>query len=375
MNAAVRFIPGFSLLLPLFLPLLLTWPKAASAARVKDVATLYGARENPLVGYGLVVGLNRTGDSAQNAAAVRSLSNRLKGLGITMSDSDITSRNVAGVMVTSSLPAGARPGSRIDIIVSSVGDARSLEGGVLLLTPLSAANGMNIASAQGPLTVGGYSVQNGGDAQIKNHPTVGTVSRGGTVEVEIPNGLNFAESVSFDWVLNTPDFTNAAQLAAALNTSLGGPYATALSEGTVRVNVPDAWLGRQPEMIAQLEGVSLPLDHVSRVVVNERTGTVVMGADIRLSPMIIAHGSLTIEVSSSVAASQPGALSNGTTTTVKNTDVKVREAAGKVTLLDGVTIGDVVSALNAMGVSPRDLIVILQSMRAAGGLQAEIESI
>lgn len=375
MSAAVRSNPVFSLLLPLFFPLLLTWPKAASAARVKDVATLYGVRENPLVGYGLVVGLNRTGDSAQNAAAVRSLSNRLKGLGITMSDSDITSRNVAGVMVTSSLPAGARPGSRIDIIVSSVGDARSLEGGVLLLTPLSAANGMNIASAQGPLTVGGYSVQNGGDAQIKNHPTVGTVSRGGTVEVEIPNGLNFAESVSFDWVLNTPDFTNAAQLAAALNTSLGGPYATALSEGTVRVNVPDAWLGRQPEMIAQIEGVSLPLDHVSRVVVNERTGTVVMGADIRLSPMIIAHGALTIEVSTSAAASQPGALSNGTTTTVKNTDVKVREAAGKVTLLDGVTIGDVVSALNAMGVSPRDLIVILQSMRAAGGLQAEIETI
>lgn len=347
----------------------------AHAARVKDVATLYGVRENPLVGYGLVVGLNRTGDSTQNLAAVRSLSNRLQGLGITMSDQDITSRNVAVVMVTSSLPAGVRPGSRMDVLVSSAGDARSLEGGVLLLTPLSAANGMNVASAQGPVTVGGYSVQTGnGDAQVKNHPTVGTISRGATVEMEIPNGLNFAESVCFDWVLNSPDFTNASRLAVAMNTALDGEYARAVDEGTVRVQVPDAWLGRQPEMIARLEGVTIPLDHISRVVVNERTGTVVMGADITLSPMAIAHGGLTIEVSTNRTVSQPAPLSGGKTTPIENSDVKVREAAGTVTLLDGVTVGDVVSALNAMGVSPRDLIVILQSMRAAGGLQAEIET-
>lgn len=359
-------------MLPLFLAILCT--PAADAARVKDVATLYGERQNPLLGYGLVVGLNRTGDSTQNAAAVRSLVNRLQGLGVTMSGSDIQARNAAVVMVTASLPAGVRPGSQIDVQVSSTGDARSLEGGILLLTPLFAANGMNVASAQGALTVGGYAVSTGGDSQIKNHPTVATVSRGATVEVEVPNALDLSGATELDWVLDTPDFTNATRLADAIDASLGEPDARVVDGGTVRVRVPDTFLGRQPELVAKIEALTLDLDHAAIVVVNERTGTVVMGADITISPVAIAHGGLTIEVKDRTEVSQPGPLSHGETTPVQNHEIKVREAAGKVTLVEGVTVGDVVNALNAMGVSPRDLIVILQSMRAAGGLHAEIET-
>lgn len=344
------------------------------AARVKDVAALYGERENPLVGYGLVVGLNRTGDSTQNAAAVHALANRLQGLGVTMSDEDIQARNVAVVMVTATLPAGMRPGSRMDVQVSSAGDARSLEGGILLMTPLFAANGMNVASAQGAITVGGYSVASRGETQVKNHPTVGSVSRGGTVEVEIPNGLNLAEAVQLDWVLHSPDFTNALRLSEAIEAAIGARSARVVDAGTVRVQIPDEWLGRQPELVARIEGLQLQLDRVARVVVNERTGTVVMGSDITLSPVAIAHGGLTIEVRDDPKVSQPHPLSRGETTVVDNQELRVREAAGKVTLIDGVTVGDVVNALNAMGVSPRDLIVILQSMRAAGGLHAEIET-
>lgn len=357
----------------LFALLMLILTPSAEAARVKDVATLYGVRENPLMGYGLVIGLNRTGDSTQNPAAALALANRLKGLGVTMSTKDIMARNVASVMVTANLPAGTRPGSRIDVLVSSIGDARSLEGGVLLLTPLVAANGMNVGQAQGALTVGGYTVTAKGESQTKNHPTVAMVSRGGTLEVELPNTLNLAQAVSIDWVLNTPDFTNAEALSQVIDAAVGTPSATVIDSGTVRVRIPDDWLGRQPELVAKLEGLSLRLDRVSKVVVNERTGTVVMGADITLAPVAVAHGGLTIEVSSNPVISQPNALSKGQTQVVEDGTVKVREAEGKVTLIDGVTVGDVVNALNAMGVSPRDLIVILQSMRAAGGLQAEIE--
>lgn len=359
----------------LFLLLLgLGWTLPARAARVKDVASLYGVRENALVGYGLVVGLNRSGDSTQNAAAVHALANRLQGLGVTMSEDDIQARNVAVVMVTANLPAGSRPGSRVDVLVSSAGDARSLEGGILLLTPLFAANGLNVASAQGAVTVGGYAVASGGDAQVRNHPTVGMISRGATVEIEPPNALDLGAAATLDWVLNTPDFTNAARLAAAIDGALGEPASRVVDAGTVRVRVPEAWRGRQPELVARMEGLELDLDHVGRVVVNERTGTVVMGADITLSEVAVAHGGLTIEVRDQVSVSQPAPLADGETVAVHDREVRVREAAGRVTMIDGVTVGEVVNALNAMGVSPRDLIVILQAIRAAGGLHAEIES-
>jgi flagellar P-ring protein precursor FlgI len=345
------------------------------AARIKDVASLYGVRANPLVGYGLVVGLNRTGDSTQNVAAVSNLANRLQGLGITMSDADIKSKNIAMVMVTSQLPSGSRPGSHLDVNVSSVGDAKSLEGGILLLTPLYAANGAMIASAQGPITVGGYTVGTGRDAVTHNHPTVGFVPSGATVEVEVPNGLNIPETTELQWLLARPDFSSASAMAASINKALDGDFARARDGGTVLVTVPDAWLGRQAELIARIEGIDFALDSPNRVVVDERTGTIVMGANITISPVAVAHGGLTIEVQEDKEVSQPGALSNGQTTTVDNTRVHADEEHGKLTLLNGVTVGDVVSALNAMGVTPRDLIVILQAMRSAGGLHADIETL
>lgn len=346
----------------------------AEAARIKDIAGLFGVSENTLSGYGLVTGLNRTGDSAQNAAAIRALSNRLQGLGMTLSDDDIKSRNVAVVMVTASLPAGSRPGSQFDITISSTGDARSLEGGVLQLTPLIAANGTTIATSYGPITVGGYSVESRGSTTIKNHPTVGIVSRGATVQVEIPNQFRVAEATSLEFILHEPDFTNSARVATLVNALLGPDTATAIDSGTVRVDVPDKYLGRQTELVASIESLEVTLDHIAKVVVNERTGTVVMGADITLSPVAVAHGGMTITVSQQNQVSQPNPFGGGDTTLVRNTDVRVHEDEGKVTLLKGATVGDVVSALNTMGVTPRDLIVILQSMQAAGGLHATIET-
>jgi flagellar P-ring protein precursor FlgI len=358
----------------MWLSILLAVALPAQAARVKDVAAVYGIRSNPLFGYGLVSGLNRTGDSAQNAAAIRALSGRLKGLGVAMSDEDIKSRNIAIVMVTATLPAGTRPGSMLDVQVSSAGDARSLEGGVLLLTTLFAANSMAVAEAQGPVIVGGYSVSSEGSSSVKNHPTVGSVPRGAAVEVEIPNALDVAHSVSFDWVLNRADFTNASRIGAAVNARLGGEFAQALDGGTVRVSVPDDYLGRQTEFIASIESIVVDLDQVAKVVVNERTGTVVIGADVTVRPVAIAHGGLTIQVAHSQRASQPGPLSGGRTAVLDESQVTVDEKAGRIEMIEGVTVGQVVAALNRMGVTPRDLIVILQAMHEAGGLQAEIEA-
>ncbi len=356
----------FAILLALLVP-------PAEAARVKDVASVYGIRENPLMGYGLVVGLNKSGDSSQNIGTIRALASKLAPLGIVLDDEEIKSRNVALVIVSARFPAGARIGSHLDVTVMSTGDARSLEGGELLLTPLR--NGADVyAAASGAVSVGGYSAGGGGDEAVRNHPTVGTIPRGAIVEREVPNALRVGEQVSFDWILNQPDFTNSTRLAAVVNALLGPESARAVDGGTVTVLVPDAYLGRQAELIAAVESLEIPLDHVHKVGVNERTGTVVMGADIPLSPVAIAHGGLTIDVSTQTQVSQPNVLGRGDTTSVNNTEVRVREEAGKLTLVKGATVGDVVSALNAMGVTPRDLIVILQSMRRAGGLHAEVES-
>jgi flagellar P-ring protein precursor FlgI len=242
------------------------------------------------------------------------------------------------------------------------------------LTPLIAANGDTYATSQGPITVGGYSVEAAGNSSIKNHPTVGIVSRGGTVERENYSALKLQEATELQWILNDPDFTNSTRMATVVNALLGEDTAEAVDNGTVVVKVPDRFLGRQAELVASIETLDVALDHVAKVVVNERTGTVVMGADITLSPVAIAHGGLTIEVSRDHEVSQPNILARGETREVTQTDVTVREEEGKVTLVKGATVGDVVSALNAMGVTPRDLIVILQSMQAAGGLHAEIET-
>jgi flagellar P-ring protein FlgI len=356
----------------LLLPsLLLSAP--AEAARVKEVASLYGMRENLMIGYGVVAGLNKTGDSSANTGTLQALAARFQPLGVLLSDEDIKSRNVAMVMLTATVPAGSRSGSKFDVTVMSTGDARSLEGGVLLYSTLY-ANMEPYATASGPLVVGGYSAAGGGNEKVKNHPTVGLISGGATLQREIDGSLRVGEQVDFQWILHTPDFTNSARMATVVNALLGPESAYAVDAGTVRVRVPDMWLGRQTELVAAIEALDVPMDHTMKVVVNERTGTVVMGADIVLAPVAVAHGGMTIDVSRRTEVSQPGILASGETAVISNTEVRVREEAGKVSVLRGATVGDVVSALNAMGVSPRDLIVILQSMQRAGGISAQVET-
>ena len=346
-----------------FLLTLMTLLSVGHATRVKEVAAVYGVRTNALMGNGLVVGLARTGDSIQNLGSIRTLVTRLQALGVTIDQNDVRPRNVAMVMVTATLPAGTRPGSTLDVLVASAGDAQSIEGGVLLMTPLFAANKEQIAVAQGPVVVGGYSVTSGSRTKVKNHPTTGTVLRGATVEVEIPSALDVLQATSFDWVLNNPDFTTATRMTTVMNEAVGEDLATTVDGGTVRVVVPVDWMGRQPELIALIESLELEVDRGARV-----------GAGVKVHPVSIAHGGLTIDVARRTEVSQAAPLSTGTTEVVEQDDITVKEDSRTLEVLDGSTVGDVVTALNQMGVTPRDLIVILQAMQSAGGLEAEIES-
>jgi flagellar P-ring protein precursor FlgI len=354
------------------LPFLL-WPDVGRATRVKDLGTFYGHRDNPLTGAGLVVGLRRTGDSTRNEAAIRALANRLQGHGVSLQLDEISSRNAALVMVSGALPPGARTGSRIDVTVASTGDAASLEGGVLLLAHLQGTDGQVYAVAEGPLTVGGFVAESDGAGSRKNTPTVGRIAEGGLVEREVPGQPDWTHVEEVDFVLRRSDFTTASRLAAAVDTAFGSAIARAASASTVRLMLPEDLRDSFAEFAAKLEALDVTVDVPARVVVNERTGTVVMGADVRVAPVAVAHGGLTIEVRRENAVSQPAPFSNGTTAAVSNTDVSAQEGRGKLVLVEGAQIGDVVAALNDMGVTPRDLIVILEAIRAAGALDAALE--
>jgi flagellar P-ring protein precursor FlgI len=345
------------------------------AARVKDIASIYGVRDNAVFGYGLVTGLNRTGDSRRNEATIRTLANRLQGLGVTLSTDDIISRNVAVAMVTARIPANARPGHKIDIEVSSTGDAKSLQGGVLQLTPLYATDGRAYASSQGPLVIGGFAAEAGGDSTQKNHPTTGLVPRGATVEMENPNRVDLGAQSVLEWLIHDPDFNTAKRMADAINESVGGDFAAAVDDANVKMTVPADGESSVVELLAQIGMVEIEMDAPARVVINERTGTVVMGAAVQLSPVAVAHGGLTIEVQRQSDVSQPGAFSGGDTVVTQDARVVAEEESGRLTLLEGVTIGQLVSALNGMGVKPRDLIQILLTIKAAGALHAEISSL
>jgi len=347
----------------------------AEAARVKDIASIYGIRDNSVFGYGLVTGLNRTGDSRRNEATIRTLANRLQGLGVTLQTDDIISRNVAVVMVTSRIPSTARPGHKVDIEVSSTGDAKSLEGGVLQLTPLYAADGRAYASSQGPLVIGGFAAEAGGESTRKNHPTTGRVPRGAMVEIDNPHRMNLSSVEHIDWLIHDPDFTTAKRMADAINESLGDKLAMAHDDGMVRMAIPDTDEASTIDVLAQIELVELEVDAPARVVVNERTGTVVMGANVQVAPVAVAHGGLSIEVQQDTDVSQPGALSGGDTVVTRDARIVAEEEEGRLTMLAGVTIGQLVAALNSMGVNPRDLIQIMLTIKAAGALQAEIASL
>jgi flagellar P-ring protein FlgI len=346
---------------------------AAPEVRVKDLVTVEGVRSNPLIGYGLVVGLQGTGDGTQAAFTIQSLANVLRRSGVAVPQSSIRVRNVAAVMATAVLPPFARPGQALDVQVASLGDAKSLQGGTLLMTPLAGPDGGTYAVAQGAVSIGGGFLGGGGGNSVqKNHPTAGRIPAGATVERTVP--VDFVHATAFRLLLDDPDFATASRVAAAINAALGQPLARAEDSVAVRVGLPQNLAGDPVGLLAKVGAVEVSPDAVARVVINEKTGTVVMGDDVRVSKVALAHGNLTVEVRTHLEASQPAPFSvKGETAVLPQKEVSVAEEPNRViTLEDGVSVGEIVQALNTLGVSSRDMIAIFQAMRAAGALHAEL---
>jgi flagellar P-ring protein precursor FlgI len=344
---------------------------AAGPARFKDVATLQGISSSPLIGYGLVVGLNKTGDKRQTVFSVQTLTNMLNRLGVKVSPDEIKVENIAAVLVTAELPPFARTGARLDVTVSSAGDARSLQGGTLLATALHAPNGDVIGLAQGPLSVGGFGGGSGGTSVQVNHLTVGRVPGGAVLETVAATPL---PTSTLMFVLHDPDFVTASHVTQAINSLLGAGAAKAIDAGTVSLVIPDAFKAMVPELMAKLDDLPVDTETVARVVINERTGTVVVGGDVRIGAAAVAHGNLSVRISTHYDVSQPNPFApSGQTTVVPTTRVDVQEGNAKlVTLDEGTTLESVARALNALGATPRDIIAIMQALKAAGALRAEI---
>lgn len=363
--SAIRFLLAFAL-----------WHSSLGllqASRLKDLTLVEGGRDNQLVGYGLVVGLAGDGDS--NAiATLRSVANVLQRYGLTVNAADLKAKNTAAVMITAEISAFLKPGARIDVNVASMGDAKSLQGGVLLQTPLVGADGRVYAVAQGPVAIGGFlggAGGAGGATVQKNHPTVGNVSSGAIVEREIP--ATFVRDNVVRLLLHNPDFTSASRMADAINTKWPAT-ANPLDAATIAVTLPANYRGRDVAFIADLGQIEAAPDTLARIVINERTGTIVATSTVRLSQVAIAHGSLTITVSNNVGVSQPNAFNNsGKTTAVQSTQTDVNESKGGFTIInDPPSIDRLAAALNALGVSTREMMAIFQSLKRSGALQAEL---
>ena len=354
--------------------LLLFWGVAAMASnesRLKDLMSLQGIRSAPLVGYGLVVGLNKTGDKRQTIFSAQSLTNMLSRLGIVVPAEQIKVENIAAVMVTGELAPYIRAGSRLDVTASSIGDARSLQGGTLLPTPLRGPNGEIAALAQGPLSIGGFGGGSGGSSVQVNHLTVGRIPGGAIVQAAPETPLPTTGTLTF--TLNEPDFVTASRIVQAINAHLGAIAAKAIDSGSVAVEVPKTFEKSIPELLAQLENLTVETDVVARVVINERTGTVVVGGNVKLLPAAVAHGNLSVRITTRFQVSQPAPLSGGETVVIPSQQVDVREGTAKlVALPEGATLDAVAGALNALGATPRDIIAIVQALKAAGALRAEI---
>jgi flagellar P-ring protein FlgI len=350
---------------------LLLAPDDGHGARVKDIAKIVGVRNNQLFGYGLVAGLNGTGDKQGTEFTIQSLTNMLLKMGINVDPVQVKVKNVAAVMVTAELPAFARPGMNLDVLVSSIGDAKSLQGGTLLITPLQGVDGETYALAQGAISLGGFAAGAGGDQAQKNHPTVGTIPNGALVEQAVVVPLQLREQLHF--VLHQPDFTTAQAVSKAMNERIGQGVASSQDSRTVLVNVPEDFQDRVVEYVARLEAIDVPVDAPARVVVNERTGTVVMGENVRISTVAVSHGGLSVVIQEQPVVSQPEPFGQGQTVVTKERDLSVQEEPSHLMVLPaGVSLGEVVRALNAVGVTPRDLIAILQAMKSAGALSAEL---
>jgi flagellar P-ring protein precursor FlgI len=345
----------------------------AGAARLKDMASVKGVRSNQVIGYGLVVGLRNTGDKQQTQFTVQSLRSMLAKMGVSIDPSLIRVSNVAAVMVTAKLPAFARTGSTLDVVVSSVGDASSLKGGMLLMTPLVGGDGQIYAVAQGPLAVGGFSAEGSGSSVSQNHPTVGTVVGGATVEREV--AYSMVGQDQFEIALHQPDFTTAERAAARINAEFHEQVAIARDSGTLDLTLPASYQRDAVGFMARVETVEIALDHSARIILNERTGTVVMGDTVRVARVAVAHGNLTVVVDRINEVSQPAPFSDGVTAPVQNSAITTTQDESRLTVIEQtVTIGDLVRALNAMGTTPMDLISIIQAIKAAGALSAEVET-
>jgi flagellar P-ring protein precursor FlgI len=344
----------------------------SDGARLKDLTLVEGGRENQLVGYGLVVGLASKGDS-QLSYTDQSIANALQRFGINVPASTIKSNNVAAVMVTASIPAFAKPGSKMDVTVSSIGDAQTIQGGVLLQTPLLGADDVTYAVAQGSVAIGGFlggSEGSGGASVQKNHPTVGTISGGALVEREIE--AQIVSNKQIELLLLNPDYASAARAAEAINNVF--PHsALAKDASTINIRVPDEYTGYEVDFVASLGAIEVIPDNTARVVINERTGTIIATANVRISTVAVSHGSLTINIASTQAASQPNSFSKGTTQLLHGTETTASEQKGGFTVVDELpTIQEVASALNALGLSTRDMMAIFQAMKTAGALQADL---
>jgi flagellar P-ring protein FlgI len=347
---------------------------AAHRVRIKDVATIEGIRDNQLIGYGIVVGLSGTGDSQQTVFPVQTLISTLQRMGVnvptTGSTSTLRVQNMAAVFIAATLPPFAEPGTKLDVTVSSAGDARSLNGGLLLMTPLYGPDGRIYAQSQGPIVLGGYAAAANGNAKVVNHPTTGRIPGGAMVERGVP--LDLARLPSLSILLNDADFRTAERMADAINNDLKRPLAHAADSRRVDLHPqPGEDL---PALLARVEAVEIDTFPRAKVVVNERTGTVVIGGDVRLQPVSILHGGLVVNVVSDFAVSQPGPLSNGTTQTIQETRVDAQDKpVNQIVLKRGATVDDLVQELQGIGASARDVISILQAMKEAGALEAELE--
>ena len=347
----------------------------SASTRLKDLVSVEGVRENQLVGYGVVVGLNGTGDKRQSVFSAQTLTNLLQRMGVAVNPSSLLVRNTASVMITASLPAFAQPGTKIDISVAAIGDSSNLQGGLLILTPLKGANGQVYAVAQGAVITGGFVAGRSGNSQTTNHPTAGRVPSGAIVE-QAPPSIEPSGAVHLQ--LRQSDFVTASRIAQAINKSF--PDATAIAAARnpalIEVRVPGSYQQRSVDFIAALEQIEVDSDHAARIIINEKTGTLVLGAAVRIAPVAIMHGNLTVEVQTSYAVSQPAPLSGkgAETAVVPQVGVGVKEdKARDLVLKDGATVEDLVRALVSIGSTPRDVIAILQNLKAAGALNADID--
>ncbi len=349
---------------------------AAAFSRVKDLVDVEGVRDNMLVGYGLVVGLNGSGDSLKNAPFTQqSLQTMLERMGVNTRGTTMQTKNVAAVMVTANLPPFAAQGTHIDVSVSAMGDAKSLQGGTLLVTSLFGADGQIYALAQGPVAISGFTASGDAASVTRGVPTAGRIANGAIVEREIPFNLNGQKSLRLS--LHNPDLTTATRIASAINAYMGGGVADATDPSTVRLTVPDGYAHGIVGMLTDLEQVKVDPDEKARVIIDEHSGVIVMGSDVRISTVAIAQGNLTIRVTETPSVSQPAPFSNGTTTNVPRTSINIDDGKGNkmAVLHEGVSLQSLVDGLNALGVGPRDIISILQAIKAAGALQADIEVI